>query len=193
MRLALRLGIVGTKTSLALRRKTAAVVGILGCFLPAAGCFGGQPQLGQPLTARDLSVRAPAPARTNGQTAWQQSKRGGFVRGETEHKYPLTITAPAVVRLVLDDISKGQDYDLSLVTEKGRELYSSRTMDDRGEYIETGFLEPGTYRISVSNFRGDVSTRAYRLTVKVFGSDQSTKTATSNTSIVRDTSPRSRT
>lgn len=134
-----------------------------------------------------------APARTNESTAWRDSKRAGFLGGETEHKYPLTITAPAVVRVVLDDISQGQDYDLFLLTDTGRELYFSRTLDNRVEYIETGFLSPGSYRICILNYRGDVSTKAYRLSVEVYGSKEASRPATSNTSISRESVLGSRT
>lgn len=191
--IALKLSIVDTTAARTQPRRAvgqALVVGaVAACLL---GCGGGPTTTVHGLKAPNDNLLH-APSSTNEGTAWRDSKRAGFLGGETEHKYPLTITAPAVVRVVLEDISKGQDYDLFLLTNSGRELYFSRTLDNRVEYIETGFLSPGSYRISVLNYRGDVSTKAYRLSVEVYGSKQASRPATSNTSIARETGLDSRT
>ncbi len=183
--LALEFGIVGMNMARASSRKATSAVWLVGCAVMWTGCVNGTSNAVHSLKSPKGMVLT-APASTNNHTAWKQDKRGGFVGGETQHTYPLTITAPAVVRIALNDISKGQDYDLFLLTDHGRELYFSRTLDNRGEYIETGFLSPGTYRIAVLNYQGNTSTRAYRLSVEVYGSKETSHPATSNTTITRD-------
>ena len=101
-----------------------------------------------------------------------ESKRAGFRLGETQHEYPLVLDSRCIVRTELSAISEGQDYDLYIVDEHGRHLYDSRTMGNLNEFIQTGFLVPGTYNVTVLNYRGDASTKAYKLDVSVYHEDR---------------------
>ncbi|QQR90627.1 MAG: hypothetical protein IPJ88_02470 [Myxococcales bacterium] len=147
--------------------KTFIATGFALASFSGAGCAGTSPaSIVHNLHSPATSSVAPLHARQASHTQ-TLIKRGGFVNGQTEHTYPLVLSEPGFVQLALDNISAGQDYDLFVLAANGRVLYNSRTMDNRDEFIETGFLPAGSYRISILNYRGDTSSRAYKLSVEI--------------------------